>query len=501
MKLVIGESDRQLGPSHQQLQQREDKRWIFKDEVSKVFDDSIKASFSELEEEEEAEIMTCPKGVPDDYICLNVLSIWPQLRKRYSGNKEPRHIGKAIRKNLPKSAKDMIKQCSVRGIGYVTFSLSRKWMAQSIHKMIKDGIDTWAPKLPVERVIVDFPSLDEEDIHVGLLRRRAIRYTLIRMLKYSKVAVLSKGKFGCRDFQGHDILKRWFSIKEIQGDEGNVVIDTKGILPFILAKRDLIHLCKDLEALRNVIRGKKPDWIVYVTPVRQQEYIEACFTAAKLEKWIQSDMEGKWDPSQKNEYPVLTYVGYRSCGTKQDGLTNLLDEVKTRCVEVAEGMAAKLLGYNAEEVLDCVLAYTFLKTRRLDDCTFSEMVNEEENTFVYLLNRRAEIRRIIENSREDIDELKKASQLILEDGEECGKGEERMLEFQLLEFSGALEESCLFVIPHILCEYLYQLSKKFTSYYSSVYKVGSVAKRSTLLLCEATAVVMDKCFHLLGITP
>nr|GEW93855.1 aminoacyl-tRNA synthetase, class 1a, anticodon-binding [Tanacetum cinerariifolium] len=329
----------------------------------------------------------------------------------------------------------MIKQSSVRDVGYVTFSLSRKWMAQSIHKMINDGIDTWAPKLPVERVIVDFPSLDE-DIHVGLLRRQAIRYTLIRMLKYSKVAVLSKGNVGGRDFQGHDILKRWFLIKEIQGDEGNVVIDAKGKLPFILAKRDFIHLFEDLDALRYVIEEKKPDWIVYVTPVRQQEYIEMCFTAAKLEKWIQSDMEGKWDPSQENEYPVLTYVGYRSCDTKQDELNNLLDEVKTRCVEVAEGMSAKLLGYNAEEVLDCVLAYTFLKNRRLDDCTFSEMVNEEENTFVYLLNRRAEIRTIIENSREDIDELKKASQLILEDGEECGKGEERMLEFQLLEFSG-----------------------------------------------------------------
>ncbi|GJW33410.1 hypothetical protein Tco_0053442 [Tanacetum coccineum] len=34
-----------------------------------------------------------------------------------------------------------------------------------------------------------------------------------------------------------------------------------------------------------------------------------------------------------------------------------------------------------------------------------------------------------------------------------------------------------------------------------MWKVGSVAKTSTLLLCEATAVVMDKCFHLLGITP
>nr|GEX77144.1 basic region/leucine zipper transcription factor 68 [Tanacetum cinerariifolium] len=81
MKLINGESDWQHGPlrireNTQQLQQREDKRWIFKDEVSKVFDDSIKESFRELdedEEEEEAEIMTCPKGVPDDYVCLNVL--------------------------------------------------------------------------------------------------------------------------------------------------------------------------------------------------------------------------------------------------------------------------------------------------------------------------------------------------------------------------------------------------------------------------------------------
>ncbi|GKF53093.1 hypothetical protein Tco_0160003 [Tanacetum coccineum] len=103
----------------------------------------------------------------------------------------------------------MIKQSSVRDVGYVTFSLSRKWMAQSIHKMIKDGIDTWAPKLPVERVYVDFPSLDE-DLHVGLLRRQTIRRTLILMLRYSKVAVLSEGNFDGRDFQGHDILKRWF---------------------------------------------------------------------------------------------------------------------------------------------------------------------------------------------------------------------------------------------------------------------------------------------------
>ena len=53
--------------------------------------------------------------------------------------------------------------------------------------MVKNGIDTWAPKLPVERVIVDYPSLEEE-VLVDLFRRRAIGGALIRMLEYSKVA-------------------------------------------------------------------------------------------------------------------------------------------------------------------------------------------------------------------------------------------------------------------------------------------------------------------------
>lgn len=53
--------------------------------------------------------------------------------------------------------------------------------------MLKDGIDTWAPKLPVETVLIAFPSLDEE-IYVGLGRRLAIALAQFCMLKFSKVA-------------------------------------------------------------------------------------------------------------------------------------------------------------------------------------------------------------------------------------------------------------------------------------------------------------------------
>ncbi|KAL6525136.1 hypothetical protein OROMI_030729 [Orobanche minor] len=67
----------------------------------------------------------------------------------------------------------------------------------------------------------------------------------------------------------------------------------------------------------------------------------------------------------------------------------------------------------------------------------------------------------------------------------------------LLRFS----KSLAYLLPHILCKYLYYLSEMFTNYYSSVCKVGSFAETSTLLLCETTTVVMEKCFLLSGIIP
>ncbi|PWA36678.1 arginine-tRNA ligase [Artemisia annua] len=65
-----------------------------------------------------------------------------------------------------------------------------------------------------------------------------------------------------------------------------------------------------------------------------------------------------------------------------------------------------------------------------------------------------------------------------------------------------LGEVCTILAPQILCEYLYELCKKFNALCSYVWQVaGSSEETSKLLLCEATEVVMRKCFDLLGITP
>ncbi|GJX17206.1 arginine--tRNA ligase, chloroplastic/mitochondrial [Tanacetum coccineum] len=411
---------------------KEIKRWSFLEEISKPFDDSLKTRFSELEED--VVFSSSTKKEHGDYTCQNVLSIWPKLREERKKRRGPRDVGNRenikeprdeIKNNLPKSDVIMIEEgTSIHDFGFITFSLSREWMAKSIHKMIKDGIDTWAPRLPVERVVVDYPSLDEE-ILVDLFRRRAIGHTLIRMLEYSKV-VATIGP--TQDILGTDeiyhwareILNKWFSKRK---RKGKVVI--KGKLPFMLAKRDFDNAYKDLLALWYGHCVHQADWIVNVTPVRQQEYIKMCFTAAELEKWI---------PTDRHEPPRTSYAGYRTCTTEVSD--NLLDEAKTRCKVMEQGDAAKLLGYTAEVVLDCAFTYTYLKNHRLAVWKFDidEMFHEEGNTFVYLLNTQARLRRITNDSRKDIEKLKKA-ELILEENEKWKEGEERILEFHLLNFT------------------------------------------------------------------
>ncbi|GJW32796.1 hypothetical protein Tco_0052828 [Tanacetum coccineum] len=286
----------------------------------------------------------------------------------------------------------------------------------SIHKMLKDGIDTWAPKLPVEMVIVDYPSLDEE-IHVDLFQRSAIGCTLMSILEFSKGdGILAQ-----------EILNRWFLYEERGGD-----VVMKGKVPFILPKTNFNNAYKDVLALC----GLQILWHMQV-----------------------------WTGNSRLDSIRDTYTTTRLYGN------------------VLHCDAAKLLGYTAEAVLDCVF--------RLAVWTFdiNEMLNEEGNTFVYLLNTQAKVRRITDDSCKDINVLKKASissffnasELILEKEEGWEKGEER----SRLYFCGprvrlpgrspipALDDSCLSVFPYILCEYLHNLSKKFNRYYSSVFKASS----------------------------
>lgn len=294
----------------------------------------------------------------------------------------------------------------------------------------------------------------------------------------------------------------------VEESEGARVIFIEGInIPLIVVKSDggYNYASTDLAALWYRLNEETADWIIYVTDVGQQQHFDMVFKAAKRAGWL---------PDNGSTYPKTSHVGFglvlgedgkrfRTRNTEVVRLVDLLDEAKTRskAALIERGKdkewTAEELEQTAEAVGYGAVKYADLKNNRLTNYTFNfdQMLNDKGNTAVYLLYAHARICSIIRKSGKDIEELKKTGTLILD------HVDERALGLHLLQFAEIVEEACTNLLPNKLCEYLYNLSEYFTKFYSNCQVVGSPEETSRLLLCEATATVMRKCFHLLGIVP
>ncbi|KAL7229881.1 hypothetical protein ACSBR2_008437 [Camellia fascicularis] len=294
----------------------------------------------------------------------------------------------------------------------------------------------------------------------------------------------------------------------IEESEGARVIFIGGKnIPLIVVKKDggFNYASTDLAALWYRLNEEKAEWIIYVTDVGQREHFEMFFTAAKRAGWL---------PAGENMYPKTNHVGsglvlgedgkrFRTRSTEVVRLVDLLDEAKSRCKAVlvergkADEWTEEELDQTAEAVGYGAVKYADLKNNILTNYTFNfdQMLNDKGNTAVYLLYAHARICSIIRKSGKNIEELRKTGTIVL------ANPDERALGLHLLQFAEIVEEACTNLLPNVLCEYLYDLSEFFTRFYSNCQVVGSTEEMSRLLLCEATAVVMRKCFYLLGIVP
>ncbi|RDY12130.1 Arginine--tRNA ligase, chloroplastic/mitochondrial, partial [Mucuna pruriens] len=119
----------------------------------------------------------------------NAMSLFAKVKGKQTAFRGPQAVGQAIVNNLPPS--EMIESCSIAGPGFVNIVLSKKWIAQRIERLLIEGIDKWAPRLPVKTVMVDFSSPNiAKEMHVGHLRSTIIGDTLARMLEFSCVETL-----------------------------------------------------------------------------------------------------------------------------------------------------------------------------------------------------------------------------------------------------------------------------------------------------------------------
>lgn len=152
------------------------------------------------------------------------------------------------------------------------------------------------------------------------------------------------------------------------------------------------------------------------------------------------------------------------------------------------------------------IKYADLSHDRNNDYIFSfdRMLDDKGNTAVYLLYALTRIRSIIRNAS-----LKKSAQeigleLCASNGFKLEHPREIKLAKFILNFPDVIADVADSLCPHKLCMFIYDLSTAFSEFYDQCYVIQKVNQQTKvnlnrIILCEATAKIMECSLAILGI--
>jgi len=272
--------------------------------------------------------------------------------------------------------------------------------------------------------------------------------------------------------------------------------------PALVRKSDggFNYTTTDLATIDYRLKTWSPDEILYVVDDRQSPHFKKLFLTF-----------ARWQPDAAKK-AKLVHVGFgkilgddgkpfktRSGDTVKLG--DLLDEAEERAFKIVSEKSAELPEAQRREIARVIglgaVKYADLLPNRQSDYTFSwdKMLALQGNTAPYLQYAYARIQSIFRKS--DTPNIEhRTSSIALTAPEEIA------LARHLLNFGLTLEAVADEYRPNYLCNYLFELAGKFTSFYENcpVLKADNAAARdSRLALCDLTARVLKQGLDTLGI--
>jgi arginyl-tRNA synthetase len=269
--------------------------------------------------------------------------------------------------------------------------------------------------------------------------------------------------------------------------------------PALVRKSDggFNYMTTDLATVDYRLKTWSPHEIVYVVDDRQGPHFKKLFLAF-----------ARWQPDAARQVK-LVHVGFgkilgddgkpfktRSGDTVKLG--DLLDEAEERALKIVTEKNAELPEAQRREIARVIglgaVKYADLLPNRQSDYIFSwdKMLALQGNTAPYLQYAYARIQSIFRKV-ETVDHTAPI---------EVAAPEELALAKHLLHFGLTLEAVAEEYRPNYLCNFLYELAGKFTSFYENcpVLKADTIATRnSRLVLCGLTARVLQQGLNTLGI--
>jgi arginyl-tRNA synthetase len=270
-------------------------------------------------------------------------------------------------------------------------------------------------------------------------------------------------------------------------------------LPAIIRKSDggYPYMATDLAAIKYRRETLRADRAYYFIDARQSLHLRQLFAVARAAGYISTEQDFRHLPNGtimgEDGKPFKTRTG----GAVK--LADVLTEARSRAFDLVSSKNEELDEQSRKSIANVVgigaVKYAELSKNRNSDYIFSwdAMLSFEGNTAPYLLYAITRILSIFK--RANVSPLQISGDLVL------SEPAEKSLAMKLLQFPEVIEAVATDCLPNLLCNYLFELSGQFMSFYEAcpVLKAVDKTRTSRLLLCVATLNTLSKGLELLGI--
>ncbi|XP_048524784.1 arginine--tRNA ligase, cytoplasmic isoform X2 [Dendroctonus ponderosae] len=362
--------------------------------------------------------------------------------------------------------------------------------------------------------VVKLQSFDPDHVKAWKLICDVSRQEFQKIYDRLEISVVERGE-SFYQTRMEKIVKDLQLAGYLEEDDGRKVMwGDSGTIPLTVVKSDggFTYDTSDMAALKQRLEEEKADWIIYVTDAGQATHFQTIFACARKAKILNPQIHrvdhvgfGVVLGEDKKKFKTRSGDTVRLIDLLDEGLKRSLDKLNEK--EREKVLSPDELKKAQESIAFGCIKYADLSHNRNHEYVFSfdKMLEDKGNTAVYLLyayTRIKSIARNVEFTAEKIREVASSVQVSL------AHEKEWKLAKVLVRFPDVLlkmtEDLCL----HHLCEFVYDIATTFTEFYDSCYCIerdssGGVVKVNTdrILLAEAAALVMERCFHILGLKP
>ncbi len=286
--------------------------------------------------------------------------------------------------------------------------------------------------------------------------------------------------------------------------EGALVVDvkeetdTKEIPPCMILKSDgaTLYNTTDLATIVERMKLFSPDEIIYLTDKRQSLYFEQIFRCARKTHLVKEDTK-------------LTFLGFGTMNgkdgkpfkTRDGGVMRLEQLIREIADEVYKNMQDRDMPEEeirqvAQQVGLAALKYADLSNQASKDYIFDleRFSSFEGNTGPYILYTMVRIKSILARLEKEEDTQVPPSL------RERSKDEINCL-LTLGRFPDMLERAAAELAPHKVCQYIYELSNVFNSFYhnNKILTESDATKRTEWIgMIRTTLAVLQTCIDLLA---